>query len=57
MSGDARLEVVLGRVLSNNTHRAHLGGRMLPSICHSDRANARMEQAFSYLPQTPQGGN
>jgi hypothetical protein len=62
MSGDARLEavqleVVLLRVLANNTHRAHLAGRMLPSICQSDRANAGTEQAFSDPPQTPQGGN
>jgi predicted RNA methylase len=67
MSGIARLravqlqavqiEVVLGRVLPNNTHRAHLAGRMLPSICQSDRANARMEQAFIDPPYEPQGGN
>jgi hypothetical protein len=30
---------------------------MLPSICQSDRANARMEQAFSDPPHDPQGGN
>ena len=56
-SAGVEIEVVLRRVLPNNTHRAHLAGRMLPSICQSDRANVRMEPAFSDPPHDPQGGN
>jgi hypothetical protein len=62
MRGDKRfavaeIEVVLLRVFPNNTHRAHLGGRMLPSIWKTTAANALMEQAFSDPPRDPQGGN
>ncbi|HEX2476705.1 MAG TPA: hypothetical protein VHK01_18270 [Lacipirellulaceae bacterium] len=52
-----QIEVVLRRVLPNNTDRARLAGRMLPSIWTATAANARMEQAFFDPPQTPQGGN
>lgn len=56
-SNGTQIEVVLAAVLPNNTHRAHLGGRMLPSIWIATAANARMEQAFSDPPYDPQGGN
>lgn len=57
MPRDARLEVVLKRVFPNNTDRAHLAGRTLPSIWKATASNARMEQAFFDPPQRPQGGN
>jgi hypothetical protein len=57
MRRDVCLEVVLQRVFPNNTHRAHLAGRALPSIWRATASNAPMEQAFFDPPQRPQGGN
>jgi hypothetical protein len=57
MLRDVCLEVVLQRVLSNNTDRAHLAGRALPSVWRATASNAHMEQAFFDPPQRPQGGN
>jgi hypothetical protein len=57
MRRDVCLEVVLQRVFPNNTHRAHLAGRALPSIWRATALNALMEQAFFDPPQRPQGGN
>jgi hypothetical protein len=57
MLRDVRLEVVLKRVLSNNTHRAYPAGRALPSICQSDRLERPHGTGVFDPPQRPQGGN
>jgi hypothetical protein len=57
MPRDVCLEVVLKRVFPNNTDRAHLTGRALPSVSRATVSNAHMEQAFFDPPQKLQGGN
>jgi hypothetical protein len=57
MPHDVCLEVVLKRVFPNNTHRAHLDGRVLPSICQSDRLERPHGTGVFDPPHRPQGGN
>jgi hypothetical protein len=57
MPRDLCLEVVLERVFPNNTDRAHLDGRMLPSICQSDRLERPNGTGVFRPTHRPQGGN